>query len=78
MWTLLNVPMINLSYSTNVSFPPKRGHPYNLDMFLVPKGVHIIGVPLYSPTLNNAAMSLYAITIIIHPISGYQKQSTQC
>ena len=47
MWTLLNVPMINLSYSTNVNFPLKWGHPYNQDTFLVPKGVHITGVPLY-------------------------------
>ena len=37
MWTLLNVPMINLSYSTNADFPLKWGHPYNQDMLLVPK-----------------------------------------
>ena len=39
--------MINVSYSTNVNFPLKRGHTYNQDTFLLLKGVHIIGVPLY-------------------------------
>ena len=46
MWTLLNVPMSNSFCSTNVNFTLKCGHPYNQDMFLVSKGVHIIGVPL--------------------------------
>ena len=55
MWTLLNVPMIN---STNVNFPLKRGHPYNQDMFLVPKSVHIIGVPLYWIIDRNHLLSL--------------------
>ena len=46
MWTLSKDPMIGPLLPVLTS-PLKCRHPYNLDTSLAPKGVHIIGVPLY-------------------------------
>ena len=57
----------------HISHSSGHGHPYNQDTSLVPKGIHIVGVPLYfqyhslicTAAVTNTISTLYSLPALV-------------